>query len=163
MAAASRPGLRHAGFAVDWAQDGRKAKLALETTDYALVVLDLGLPRVSGTELLKWLRGRGKDVPVLVLTAKGTVADKVRGLEAGADDYLGKPFDLTELIARCRALLSRSQGRSVEVLRYRALAVDPAAQTVFARRCTHSTDRSRVGRAASIADAPGCAAIKISP
>jgi|ERR1700677_249180 two-component system response regulator QseB len=124
-------GLHYAGFAVDWAQDGRKAKLALETTDYALVVLDLGLPGISGTELLKWSRASGMDVPVLVLTAKGTAADKVRGLEAGADDYLGKPFDLTEFIARCRALLRRSQGRSVEVLRYRALAVDPAAQTVF--------------------------------
>jgi two-component system response regulator QseB len=124
-------GLHYAGFAVDWAQDGRKAKLALETTDYALVVLDLGLPGICGTELLKWSRASGMDVPVLVLTAKGTAADKVRGLEAGADDYLGKPFDLTEFIARCRALLRRSQGRSVEVLRYRALAVDPAAQTVF--------------------------------
>jgi two-component system response regulator QseB len=124
-------GLHHAGFAVDWTQDGRTAQLALETTDYALVVLDLGLPRMSGTELLKWLRGCGKDVPVLILTAKGTVADRVGGLEAGADDYLGKPFDLTELIARCRALLRRSQGRSVEILRYRALAVDPASQTVL--------------------------------
>jgi two-component system, OmpR family, response regulator QseB len=124
-------GLRNAGFAVDWAQDGRKAKLALETTGYALVVLDLGLPRISCTELLRWLRACGKDVPVLVLTAKGTAADKVDGLEAGADDYLGKPFDLAELIARCRALLRRSQGRSVEVLRYGALAVDPAAQTVL--------------------------------
>ena len=68
--------------------------------------------------------------PLLILTAKGTAADKVGGLEAGADDYLGKPFDLTELIARCRALLRRSQGRSVEILRYRSLVVDPAAQTV---------------------------------
>jgi two-component system, OmpR family, response regulator QseB len=124
-------GLRHASFAVDWTQDGRNAKLALETTDYALVVLDLGLPRMSGLELLGWLRGCGKNVPVLVLTAKGTVADKVGGLDAGADDYLGKPFDLTELIARCRALLRRSQGRSVEALRYRALAVDLAAKTIL--------------------------------
>lgn len=123
-------GLHQAGFAVDWARDGRKANLALATTMYALVVLDLGLPKMSGTELLKWLRGCGKDVPVLVLTAKGTVAERVVGLEAGADDYLGKPFDLTELIARCRALLRRSQGRSVEMIRYHDLAVDPAARTV---------------------------------
>lgn len=124
-------GLKQAGFTVDWAPDGRKAHLALETTDYALVVLDLGLPGLSGTELLKWLRSCGKDVPVLVLTARGTVADRVRGLEAGADDYLAKPFDLTELVARCRALLRRSQGRGVEILRYRELVIDPAAHTVM--------------------------------
>lgn len=124
-------GLKQAGFTVDWAADGRKAHLALETTDYALVVLDLGLPELSGTELLKWLRGCGRDVPVLVLTARGTVADRVRGLEAGADDYLAKPFDLTELVARCRALLRRSQGRGAEILRYRELVIDPAAHTVM--------------------------------
>lgn len=123
-------GLRQAGFTVDWARDGHKAGLALDTTAYALVLLDLGLPRVSGMELLKRLRDAGKDVPVLVLTARGTVVDRVGGLEAGADDYLGKPFDLTELIARCRALLRRAQGRSVEVIRYQDLTVNPAAQTV---------------------------------
>jgi two-component system, OmpR family, response regulator QseB len=123
-------GLKQAGFAVDWALDGRKANLALETTSYALIVLDLGLPGLSGAELLKWLRSCGNDLPVLVLTARGTVADRVRGLEAGADDYLAKPFELTELVARCRALLRRSQGRAAEVLRYRDLAVDPAAHTV---------------------------------
>jgi DNA-binding response OmpR family regulator len=123
-------GLRQAGFTVDWARDGHRAGLALDTTTYALVVLDLGLPRVSGMELLRRLRDTGNDVPVLVLTAKGTVADRVGGLEAGADDYLGKPFDLTELIARCRALLRRAQGRSVELIRYQDLTVNPVAQTV---------------------------------
>jgi DNA-binding response OmpR family regulator len=123
-------GLRQAGFTVDWARDGHEAGLALTTTTYALVVLDLGLPRVSGMDLLKRLRDAGKDVPVLVLTARGTVLDRVGGLEAGADDYLGKPFDLTELIARCRALLRRAQGRSVEPIRYQDLTVNPAAQTV---------------------------------
>jgi len=123
-------GLRQAGFAVDWARDGREANLALTTTDYALVLLDLGLPGMSGEVLLRQLRASGKDVPVLVLTARGTVADRVSGLEAGADDYLGKPFDLTELIARCRALLRRAQGRSAEVIRYRDLTVDPLARTV---------------------------------
>lgn len=123
-------GLRQAGFTVDWARDGHKADLALTTTAYALVILDLGLPRVSGEEILRRLRDAGNDVPVLVLTAKGTVVDRVVGLEAGADDYLGKPFDLTELIARCRALLRRAQGRSIEVIRYRDLTVNPAAQTV---------------------------------
>ena len=123
-------GLKQAGFTVDWARDGHKAGLALDTTDYALVILDLGLPRVSGMELLKHLRDAGKDVPVLILTAKSTVVDRVTGLEAGADDYLGKPFDLTELIARCRVLLRRAQGRSVELIHYQDLTVNPAAQTV---------------------------------
>jgi DNA-binding response OmpR family regulator len=123
-------GLRQAGFTVDWARDGHKAGLALDTTAYSLLILDLGLPRVSGMDLLKRLRDAGQDLPVLVLTARGTVADRVGGLEAGADDYLGKPFDLTELIARCRALLRRAQGRSVELIRYRDLSVNPAAQTV---------------------------------
>ncbi|HEY1996285.1 response regulator [Paraburkholderia sp.] len=124
-------GLRQAGFAVDWARDGRKANLALATTAYALVVLDLGLPGMSGTEVLRALRSGGNDVPVLVLTARGTVADRVDGLEAGADDYLGKPFDLIELLARCRALLRRSQGRGAEQIRYRNLAIDPGAQSVL--------------------------------
>jgi DNA-binding response OmpR family regulator len=122
-------GLRQACFTVDWARDGHKAGLALDTTSYALVVLDLGLPRVSGMDLLKRIRDAGNDVPVLVLTARGTVVDRVSGLEAGADDYLGKPFDLTELTARCRALLRRAQGRSVELIRYGDLTVNPAAQT----------------------------------
>jgi two-component system response regulator QseB len=123
-------GLRQAGFTVDWARDGHRAGLALDTTAYALLILDLGLPRVSGMELLRQLRDAGNDMPVLVLTARGTVIDRVSGLEAGADDYLGKPFDLTELIARCRALLRRAQGRSVELIRYQDLSVNPAAQTV---------------------------------
>ena len=124
-------GLRHAGFTVDWACDGREAQLALGTTKYALVVLDLCLPKMSGAEILAWLRDCANDVPVLVLSARGRVVDRVGTLEAGADDYLGKPFDLSELIARCRALLRRSQGRSVEVIRYRDIAVDPASQTVL--------------------------------
>jgi DNA-binding response OmpR family regulator len=123
-------GLHHVGFTVDWVRDGHEASLALDTTTYALVVLDLGLPRVSGMDVLKRVREAGNDVPVLVLTARGTMADRVSGLEAGADDYLGKPFDLTELVARCRALLRRSRGRSVEVIGYGDLTVNPAAQAV---------------------------------
>jgi DNA-binding response OmpR family regulator len=104
--------LRNAGFTVDWARDGQHAQLALATTPYLLVLLDLGLPKLSGMELLKSLRARGNDIPVLVLTAKDTAADKVRGLDAGADDYLPKPFDVNELLARVRALLRRASGRA---------------------------------------------------
>ncbi len=118
-------GLRQAGFALDWAQDGDAARLALITTEYSLLVLDLGLPKMSGTELLKWLRHRRNDVPVLILTARDMTADRIAGLEIGADDYMGKPFDLGELIARCRALLRRAHGRSVELIHYRDLTIDP--------------------------------------
>ena len=122
--------LRQTGYAVDWARDGRQAELALATNQYALVILDLGLPGRSGGEVLKALRDAGNDVPVLVLTARGTIADRVRGLDAGADDYLGKPFDLTELLARARALVRRSQGRSVEQIVWRDLSIDLIARTV---------------------------------
>ncbi|PMS14564.1 DNA-binding response regulator [Trinickia dabaoshanensis] len=122
--------LRQTGYAVDWARDGRQAELALATNQYALVILDLGLPGRSGGEVLKAMRDAGNDVPVLVLTARGTIADRVRGLDAGADDYLGKPFDLTELLARARALVRRSQGRSVEQIVWRDLSIDLIGRTV---------------------------------
>jgi two-component system response regulator QseB len=123
-------GLRQAGFAVDWARDGRSADLALSTTEYELLILDLGLPKISGMDLLKGLRTRRNDIPILILTARDTPVDRVEGLSAGADDYLGKPFDLNELIARCRALLRRAHGRSVEEIQYRDLSVDPSALAV---------------------------------
>jgi two-component system, OmpR family, response regulator QseB len=125
-----RVGLKQAGFAVDWARDGHAAKLALEMEEYALLVLDLGLPRLSGMELLKWLRVRGNKLPVLILTARDTVADRVAGLDAGADDYLIKPFDLDELIARLRALLRRSGGQAEPLLRHSGIELDPAAHQV---------------------------------
>lgn len=123
-------GLKQAGFAVDWARDGGAAQLALQTTEYELVVLDLGLPQISGMELLRWLRGRGSDLPVLLLTARDTVRDRVAGLEAGADDYLVKPFDLAELVARIRALSRRAHGRSTDAIRYRDLVLTPESLTV---------------------------------
>lgn len=123
-------GLKQAGFAVDWAKDGREAQLALAATDYELAVLDLGLPRVTGTELLQQLRRMGSDLPVLVLTARDTVRDRVAGLEAGADDYLVKPFDLAELVARIRALLRRAHGRSTAAIRYGDLVLKPDSLSV---------------------------------
>ena len=123
-------GLKQAGFAVDWARDGRSAQLALEATDYELVVLDLGLPRVSGLDLLQQLRARGSDLPVLVLTARDTIRDRVGGLDAGADDYLVKPFDLSELVARIRALLRRAHGRSTDTIRHLVIVLTPASLVV---------------------------------
>lgn len=125
-----KAGLKQAGFAVDWTQDGVAAKLALETEEYALLVLDLGLPKLSGLGLLKWLRGRASTLPVLILTARDTVADRVAGLNAGADDYLIKPFDLDELIARLNALLRRSVGQVTQTLQHGDIALTPATHQV---------------------------------
>ncbi|KOC92054.1 transcriptional regulator TctD [Winslowiella iniecta] len=101
--------LTHAGFAVDWVADGLAADQLLQTEQYALVVLDVSLPRLNGLELLARIRKRGQSLPVLLLTARAELADRVRGLNQGADDYLTKPFELAELEARIRALLRRSQ------------------------------------------------------
>lgn len=125
-----RAGLKLAGFAVDWAQDGQAAKLALETEEYALLVLDLGLPKLSGLEVLKWLRGRATTLPVLILTARDTVADRVAGLNAGADDYLIKPFDLDELVARLNALLRRSAGQVTQTIQHGDITLTPSTHEV---------------------------------
>lgn len=123
-------GLRQSGFAVDWVRDGEMADLALSTETFDLLVLDLGLPKLSGMEVLKRLRGRSQMLPVLILTARDATGDKVLGLDAGADDYLVKPIDLDELAARIRALTRRTAGRAAPLLTHGDLALDPAAHTV---------------------------------
>lgn len=123
-------GLTLDGYGVDWVQDGEAARLALLAENYDACVLDLGLPRRDGLAVLRELRGRGKRTPVLILTARDTTADKVAGLDAGADDYLLKPFDLPELQARLRALLRRAGGQATPLLQYAAIALDPAARRV---------------------------------
>ena len=123
-------GLRQAGFAVDWVKDGNSADRALQSETFDLVVLDLGLPRLSGMEVLTRARGRRQTLPVLILTARDATGDKVSGLDAGADDYLVKPVDLDELAARIRALTRRSAGRAAPLLTRGNLALDPAAHSV---------------------------------
>jgi two-component system response regulator QseB len=125
-----RTGLQQDGFAVDWVQDGRAAELALETNPYDTLLLDLGLPRKAGLEVLTALRRRGDAIPVLILTARDAVADRVQGLDSGADDYLVKPFDLDELSARVRALLRRKSGRAGPLIQVGALSIDPATHEV---------------------------------
>ena len=125
-----RAGLMQAGFAVDWAQDGRAAELALAGGAYDAVVLDLGLPRLSGMEVLARARAARNAVPVLILTARDTVPDRIAGLDAGADDYLVKPFDLGELQARLRALIRRGKSQAEPQLEHGPLRLDPAARVV---------------------------------
>src|SRR5512145_2101245 len=125
-----RAGLAQAGFAIAWVQDGLKAKLALATEPFDAVVLDLGLPKLDGLSVLRQLRAKGNPVPVLILTASDSVEDRVAGLDAGADDYLAKPFALAELQARLRALLRRSKGSAQPVLRQGRVTLDPASRSV---------------------------------
>ena len=125
-----RAGLRQLGFLVDWVRDGDAAERELRAQPYAAVVLDLGLPRKDGLEVLAAVRQAGVTVPVLVLTARDAVPDRVRGLDVGADDYVVKPVDLHELGARLRALVRRSHGQPRETLTAQDVVLDPAARTV---------------------------------
>jgi len=117
--------LRAEHFAVDWVKDGEMADTALKSERYDLVLLDLGLPKRDGIEVLKALRARGEAVPVLIVTARDAVSERVAGLNAGADDYVLKPYDLHELIARIRALIRRSAGRAETAVTYQNLRLDP--------------------------------------
>lgn len=120
--------LRKEGFAIDWAQDGDTADLSLGNTEYGLVILDLGLPDQSGLDVLRRLRKAGNTVPVFILTARDAISDKVEGLDAGADDYLLKPFALEELEARIRSLIRRQSGQTGQDdgwLRHGRLAINP--------------------------------------
>lgn len=125
-----KAGLTQSGFRVDWVKDGVAADLALKSGDYAAVVLDLGLPRLSGSELLQRVRAAGNKVPVLILTARDAVEDRIKALDSGADDYVIKPFDLHELAARLRALIRRSQGDAAPRVRVGEIELDPAARAV---------------------------------
>ena len=128
---AVRHGLSQAGFAVDWVTDGRAAELSLANGVYDLAILDLGLPKKDGMAVLSTLRGQGNSMPVLIASARDTVPDRIAGLEAGADDYVLKPFDLDELVARVRALLRRHAGSGSPVLRFGALVLDPVRRSVM--------------------------------
>src|ERR1044071_4635085 len=123
-------GVHGVGYAVDWVRDGHEAELALAHAVYDVALLDLGLPRRDGLEVLKGVRRAKNDLPVLIITARDSVADRIAGLDSGADDYLVKPFDLDELLARTRAVIRRHGGRGQSETVYGTLAIDSSRRRV---------------------------------
>jgi two-component system, OmpR family, response regulator QseB len=123
-------GLTQDGYTVDWLKDGISADQALQTEHFDAIILDLGLPKMEGIEVLQNMRNRGITVPALILTARDTIEDRVEGLDNGADDYMTKPFELEELCARIRALLRRFSDRADPLLYYGEIKLDPASHSV---------------------------------
>lgn len=123
-------GLRRDGYAVDWVQDGQIANQILKTETFDAIILDLGLPKMHGVQVLENLRLRGNKTPVLILTAKDTLNDKIKLLDMGADDYMIKPFDLSEVSARLRALQRRSVNRAMPEIRYKDIVINPVSHEV---------------------------------
>lgn len=125
-----RVALGSEGYTLDWLQDGAAALHALRSERFDLLLLDLGLPRLDGLDLLRQIRAEQQSLPVIIVTARDGTPDRIAGLDAGADDYLVKPFDVDELKARVRALLRRSQGRAQPLLEHGQISLDPANQQV---------------------------------
>lgn len=125
--------LRAEHYAVDWAKDGEMADTALRTQTYDLVLLDLGLPRRDGLAVLRDLRTRKERIPVLIATARDSIQQRIEGLDAGADDYVLKPYDLDELLARIRALMRRAAGRAEPVYEHKGVSINPATREVAVR------------------------------
>jgi len=131
IGAAVKQALKDAAYAVDWVTDGEAAVHAVESESYELVLLDLGLPKGDGREVLRYLRGRGRKLPVIIVTARDSVEDRIDGLDLGADDYLIKPFEIRELLARMRAVLRREGSGSAPLLSNGKLSLDPATREAF--------------------------------
>ena len=152
---AVRAGLRQDGFTVDWVRDAESADTAVKAESYAVVLLDLGLPRKGGLDWLRDLRRRGNRTPVLVLTARDAVPDRVAGLDSGADDYLVKPFDLDELAARVRALIRRHAGRAEPLLKHADLTLDLAARVAVFKGEPVSLSAREFAVLAALLERPG--------
>jgi len=148
-------GLQLHGFMPELAGTCDDAALAFRNGDFAAVVLDLMLPDGSGLDLLRRWRKAGLHIPVILLTALDSVADRIAGLDRGADDYLGKPFDLDELAARLRAIARRQEGRAAPVLRHHALTLDPARQTAFVGNQPIALSRREYALLLALMERPG--------
>ena len=155
IGAAAQQGLRQEGHTVDWVRDGKEAELALVDRVHDVVLLDLGLPRRDGLSLLREWRARGNPVPVVIITARDAVADRIAGLDAGADDYLVKPFDLDELSARVRAVARRRAGRAESLLRVGDLEIDSATKRVRWKGEDVSLSAREYALLEALADRPG--------
>ena len=155
IGAAAQQGLRHEGHTVDWVRDGSAAEAAVAASPYDLVLLDLGLPRKDGLSILRGWRTRGNAVPVLIITARDSVSDRVGGLDAGADDYLVKPFDLDELSARVRAVLRRRAGRTDALIHVGPLEIDTAARRVRFKGEEIALSAREYALLEALADRPG--------
>ncbi|MDR3428506.1 MULTISPECIES: response regulator [Silvimonas] len=152
---AVQQGLKSLGMTVDWARDGSEGETALSCGEHELVLLDLSLPRKSGLALLQGMRRRNDGRPVLILTARDTVENRIEGLDAGADDYVVKPFDLNELAARIRAVLRRHAGRVDPVLDLGALRINPATREVVLSGQPVTLSAREYALLAALAERPG--------
>ena len=147
--------LRREAYTVDWAIDGPAAQAILCLGRIDIVVLDLGLPLLGGLDLLRWLRARGDTVPVLIVTARDQVADRVAGLDGGADDYLVKPFDLDELLARLRVLGRRRSGRADPSIRHQGVVLDPVSRRVAFHDAPVALTRREYALLLALVERPG--------
>ena len=134
-------GLQRENYSVDWVKNGETALSAISSTDYDAIILDIGLPKMSGLDVLRQSRKQGQMLPILILTAQDAVSDRINGLDAGADDYLTKPFEFKELCARLRALTRRSRGLAEKKIRYKTIEIDTAAHSV-----THDGEAIQLSR-----------------
>ena len=137
IGAAVADALKDATYAVDWTRDGREAQTAVESQDYNIVLLDLGLPGKDGWELLRVMRATGNQVPLLIITARDGLEDRLRGLDGGADDYIVKPFEMAELLARMRAVARRKGGAAGPLLSNGVLALDPVTREAMVGDAVH--------------------------
>lgn len=152
---ATRDGLQRAGHVVDWIRDGAAASAAFHADSFDAVVLDLGLPRKDGLQVLAELRGANDATPVLVLTARDGVADRIAGLDAGADDYLVKPFDIAELAARIRAIVRRRAGRADSLIRHGELIVNITTRQVTRNGSEIALSQREFAILAALLERPG--------
>ena len=155
IGAAAQQGLRQEGHTVDWVRDGREAELAVSGKVHDVVLLDLGLPRRDGLSLLREWRAKGIDIAVVIITARDAVTDRIAGLDAGADDYLVKPFDLDELAARVRAVARRRSGRAESMLRIGDLEIDTATKRVKWKGGEVAVSAREYALLEALADRPG--------